>query len=726
MKKKLLLVLFIVFTVTGYSQTVANTPPNLSACSGGFDYNIMDLTVQTPIILGEQDPENFTVTYYQQYYSDPETGTNPIEDPQNYGSFVSIAPDSEIIYARVDNNNDDSYAVTSFEVTNIALISYEVDLELCDGYHLSYLNIGNYYTEPGGMGTMYESGDILPVPTTLYVYAEYEGCILQGPGVTTTGFAPLAEPIPPLYGCDANADGAALFNMEELIPELTMGVSGHFINFYETLENAENDFDPILNIGAYTNIIPNSQTIYVKKYDLSSCESIAPMELIAAPCDGNVVFGTVTYDLNNNGCTEESTYASGVQVSYNDGTNEYFCYTDGLGNYSFIDIPEGEATISIVDEEYIATPSSYVIAPNGEEEITPFCLSAANPVNDIAVTFIPYTNAVPGFEATYKLIVQNLGSYTADGGTITVTFDDTKLDFTSANPEMTQSGNTLSISFSNIQPFQPQVATIHFDVMIPPTVNGGDILDFAASLLGSDDNVDNNISELNQTVVNSFDPNDIRVNEGEFITEEQAEGYLHYTIRLQNEGNGNAINIRIEDILDENLDWDTFQPVAGSHNYEALRNGNEVEFKFNNINLPYTDADEEGSHGFVSYRIKPVNTIALGDVMSASAGIYFDFNPPVLTNTVTTTVQNPAGIEKNTLSGFTIYPNPSSGTVNISVQNFTEKAIITVTDILGKAVLDSTIEGSETSLDISSLNSGVYFITLDNDKYIVTKKLVIK
>ena len=53
-------------------------------------------------------------------------------------------------------------------------------------------------------------------------------------------------------------------------------------------------------------------------------------------------------------------------------------------------------------------------------------------------------------------------------------------------------------------------------------------------------------------------------------------------------------------------------------------------------------SDESNSHGWIFYKIKPKNTTVVGDAFDATASIYFDFNPAVVTNTYTTTIVSPS------------------------------------------------------------------------------------
>jgi hypothetical protein len=70
-----------------------------------------------------------------------------------------------------------------------------------------------------------------------------------------------------------------------------------------------------------------------------------------------------------------------------------------------------------------------------------------------------------------------------------------------------------------------------------------------------------------------------------------------------------------------------------------------------------------------------------------------------------------------------IYPNPSNGSFVIET-NATTKQTAYIYDVNGKLVLSQTING-KTNIDASSLNEGVYNISIINNEGITNKKLVI-
>lgn len=74
------------------------------------------------------------------------------------------------------------------------------------------------------------------------------------------------------------------------------------------------------------------------------------------------------------------------------------------------------------------------------------------------------------------------------------------------------------------------------------------------------------------------------------------------------------------------------------------------------------------------------------------------------------------------VSTFNVYPNPASSIVNISseVDSFT----VSVSDLTGKVVLEKSMSGIENSVDVSALNSGVYFFTISSDSKKETIKII--
>jgi hypothetical protein len=115
--------------------------------------------------------------------------------------------------------------------------------------------------------------------------------------------------------------------------------------------------------------------------------------------------------------------------------------------------------------------------------------------------------------------------------------------------------------------------------------------------------------------------------------------YLEFTIRFQNTGNDTSNNVIIKDQLDLNLQWQSLVPLASSHPMQIqIDQFGKVTFSMINIMLPDSNINELASHGFLKYRINLFPGLADGTIIHNMAQIYFDLNPPVLTNVTTNTI----------------------------------------------------------------------------------------
>ena len=71
-----------------------------------------------------------------------------------------------------------------------------------------------------------------------------------------------------------------------------------------------------------------------------------------------------------------------------------------------------------------------------------------------------------------------------------------------------------------------------------------------------------------------------------------------------------------------------------------------------------------------------------------------------------------------------IYPNPTAGIFNIKSDNL-DKQVVDVYDVNGRQVLNTILIGTTTDIDASSLDNGIYTMTIKNNLTIVYKKMVI-
>jgi uncharacterized repeat protein (TIGR01451 family) len=141
-------------------------------------------------------------------------------------------------------------------------------------------------------------------------------------------------------------------------------------------------------------------------------------------------------------------------------------------------------------------------------------------------------------------------------------------------------------------------------------------------------------------VTQSLDPNDKAVYPSTTL-DISGNKWLNYKIRFQNTGTAEAENVYITDTLSNKLDISTFTLLSYSHfPFIQLNSNGILIFNFPNINLPDSNSNEPESHGYVEFKIRAKDSLTVGSTIENTANIYFDYNAPVITNTVSNTLIN--------------------------------------------------------------------------------------
>lgn len=445
----------------------------------------------------------------------------------------------------------------------------------------------------------------------------------------------------------------------------------------------------------------------------------------------NTLTGTLMYDSNGDNTCEEADYIPSIPISVNINNDFiYYTYTNAEGQYTLHNIPEGQNTITlqpILPESFDEAPIvSELLNFEGTdvEQVLNICIPQySETVNDIEVTFLPINGARPGFYPRYSLKVRNNSILLAENVTVTLDFDEARVEVNTVdNPYTVTDENTIVINLGDIPPFGSNISEVKFYAFEPPVNEQGDQLMYIAyaSMNAEDDNPVNNYYTLNQTFVNSYDPNSVVVAEGDYVELDDGNiiPYLHYTINFQNLGNASAVNIKIENDLDANFDSDTFEVIAASHNFAVTRTGEHLEFQFPDINLPSSLINEPGSHGYVIYRVKLKADIQEGDIVNNTADIYFDFNSAITTNTAVTEIYSVLDVAEQQSKNAVFYPNPAADIIYIQAEGL---QTVSVYDINGRLCLSL---GTSATIDVSALKTGMYFVNITTEGGSATYKLM--
>lgn len=442
----------------------------------------------------------------------------------------------------------------------------------------------------------------------------------------------------------------------------------------------------------------------------------------------NEIVGSVTFDFNNDGCDPNDILASNILVKSLGINPDRASLTSEEGAYNH-SVNIGTAITSIVlpnPSLFSVNPTSYqhTFTTLGAIETANFCIEPIGTVNDLAINMLPIDGARPGFESKYILVYENLGN-TMLSGQVTLVFDSVRQSFVMANPVPDNTTATsLEFYFNNLLPFEQKTIAITMDYFPTPINNEGDIVVFNATIdpVVDDNNPLDNSLVYEQTIVNSFDPNDKIVAQGDEIEIDEVGDYLDYIVRFQNTGTADAINVRIEDVLSDNLEWDTFRILSSSHNYSTeILEGNKVAFIFDNINLPPQVTDPEGSKGYIAFQAKTKETLQVGNVIENTANIFFDFNAPITTNTVSTTIIEELSINDfNNNNSIAIYPNPTSHILNIKPL----ASIVLKSTIIYSTIGQKIYETQDKNIDVSMFSPGIYFLELNTNKGRFTSKFI--
>lgn len=440
--------------------------------------------------------------------------------------------------------------------------------------------------------------------------------------------------------------------------------------------------------------------------------------------------GTTKYDMDANGCDTNDLNAAYKSFSISNGTNTTIVISDNLGNYS-LPVTEGAYTITPLTENSsyfnISPASGSVTFPDVPSPfIQNFCTIPNGNHNDLEVSIFPITPARPGFNASYKIVYKNKGT-TTQSGHLEMTFDDNKSNFVTSFPLLTsQSSGFVTWNYTNLLPQESReivfVVQINSPTQTPP-INSGDYLGYRATVfpLANDLQPYDNNQDLKQIVVNSLDPNDKTCAEGNVVGPESVGKYVHYIIRFENTGTFPAENVVVKDLIDlSKFDITTLTPVSSSHPFVTrISVNNKVEFIFENINLPFLDASNDG---YVAFKIKTLPSLVLGDTFTNKANIYFDYNFPIITNLASTTIQALATSDFDFKEYFSLYPNPTDEVLNIKTKKDIAISSASIYNAMGQLVLIST--GDCNSIEVSSLNAGSYFIKIVSNKGITSSKFI--
>jgi uncharacterized repeat protein (TIGR01451 family) len=274
------------------------------------------------------------------------------------------------------------------------------------------------------------------------------------------------------------------------------------------------------------------------------------------------------------------------------------------------------------------------------------------------------------------------------------------------------SGNVLTYNISSVSASSPVWLYAGFNPATTLTLGDTVHTKFALTPTSGDCDTTNNLIVAVDTIRSSYDPNHKSVQPVAGIT---AGAKLQYTLAFENTGNAVAQNIHLMDTLSDNLDISTIKLVSSSAKVTMILltygTHNIVKFDFPNINLP--DSSHHGlADGMVVFNINAKTGLAIGTHIDNRAGIYFDDNDVVMTNTVENIIGTPTSV--SVLSNTTqvaVFPNPANDELTINTAKGAYHAL-TITNTFGQIIMSLPVTSEHTKVNVSVLPAGIYIMTL--------------
>jgi len=375
--------------------------------------------------------------------------------------------------------------------------------------------------------------------------------------------------------------------------------------------------------------------------------------LVVVPSLGGTcgtVAGTVQVDIDQNcalGFSEPRVREAIIAVE----PGPIYTTTRHDGTYRIRTLPLGAYTAEMLHPQVEAQCAPGPVPFSITGAVAPVSVDFPSQTNvpmDIEL-FLGSASARPGFEHHMNLAVRNQTPLPSGQLTISLTFDDGVLEFLSASPAAASiSGNTATWLLPGLNGWGIRTIPVRFQV--PADVGLlGTILNATATVEteNTDGDLTNNTATSQTTITGAYDPNDklARTSSGsEIWWVPDADEWIDYTIRFQNTGTDTAFNVLITDTLPAELDPASVRVGASSHRFSWSISGPGIlKFAFPGIMLPDSNVNEPGSNGFVIFRIKVRQGMMTvpGDEVINTANIYFDFNPPIITEPCVLSVPYP-------------------------------------------------------------------------------------
>lgn len=710
---------YFTFTITSQNTNPLVVLTPLSACDDNSDGQVV-------FDLSNQLSTSNTLTYYASS-NDAFAQVNPIANPSAYSVGIANATLTVFIREAMTVGCDNLYSIMLNVNSNCSVSSTCINAySLCGAIGTPFNNTHQNIQAEGGND--YGCLNSTPNPSWFYLPVSANGTlnltVQQNTAIDFTGqnldvdyvvYGPFTNPVSPcttpftasqIVSCSYSGSATEY-------PVIPNAIAGQYYLIMTTNYSNQPGFIKI-------SLNPTSQ-------GAMDCSGIRLNAFIDTNNNGiqengesNFPLGNFTYTVNN-GTVHNITSPNGTYTIYDNNTNNSYDL-----NYSINASYAGMYSIANSAYTNIHITGAGLATYN-------FPITIVQSYNDVAVYIIPQSAPRAGTTYKNKIIYTNLGNQTITSGLIQYNADAATTISTISQSGTVSTTTGFEYTYTNLLPFETRSIVVTLSVPAIPTVALNQLLTNTVAITPNTNEavLNNNSTTSTQAVIAAYDPNDKVESHGERILHATfaANDYLYYTIRFENLGNASAIDVTITDELDNQIDENSVEMVSASHNYILDRMGANLTWRFNNIQLPVSIANSDTGKGFVTFRVRLRPGFDVGDIIPNTAAIYFDSNPPVITNTFNTEFVNALSNSSFETNVFTVFPNPANHTTQISVSDSANGITnVVLFDMLGKIIKSNKVSGvTSTTIDVSSLPKGVYVLSIETvNKTKAYKKLIVE
>jgi Leucine-rich repeat (LRR) protein len=400
-------------------------------------------------------------------------------------------------------------------------------------------------------------------------------------------------------------------------------------------------------------------------------------------------------------------------------------YTLTSGEYSFLADSLGSSTVYIdttslpLSVECPASDANFVTLSPGDSVLSNVNFGMICTSVDYGVFYIWGSDFMPASQTEVNIGAGNTALYyynapcfSGTSGTVVTTFTGPVQYVGPApgalNPSII-SGNTLTYNISDLDSLVAGNLNILLSTNTTATSNDFVFINTTITPLVPDADSRNNSMTQIFLIEDSWDPNYKAVYPLDTIGSNE---WLTYTIHFQNTGNDTAYSIMINDTLSPYVDPSTFKYLGSSNKPTIQLFGNLAVFTLPKINLPDSAQNPAGSQGWIQYKVKSLSNLRASTQITNTAYIYFDFNPPVITDTTLNIVNSTVGIRQVLgISSIHLYPNPNKGSFTLQTSN-NIGSDYTISDMLGNVVAQQTIRSDSQAIELPEAAEGVYTLVV--------------